>query len=101
MPKIKLIWSPEAKLDLQRIRRYIAKDAPRRATEYIKKLRKTAALLRKFPELGGSCPELEWLGCRELIKGNYRIIYRVQGKTVQVITVRHAARLLGEDFLDE
>ena len=101
MSKAKIQWTDRAELDLQRIRQGIAKSAPRTATAYVKKLRRAVDLLRNFPELGGICEELPGFGCREIVKGNYRIIYRVLGNVVQIINVRHAARLLGEDFLDE
>ena len=101
MPKAKIVWSEQAKLDLKGIRRRIARNAPRTATEFVQKLGKSVGLLRSFPELGGLLSDIQTSTYRELIKGNYRIIYRVLGNTVFIVTVRHAARLLGEEFLDE
>jgi len=37
---------------------------------------------------------------RHLIFGNYRIIYRVDGKRVSILRVVHGARLLSQSFFD-
>jgi toxin ParE1/3/4 len=37
--------------------------------------------------MGRWVPELPESKLRELIEGNYRIVYRVRGKTVQILTV--------------
>jgi plasmid stabilization system protein ParE len=58
-------------------------------------------VLTNFPELGGHLSDIETSDYREIIKGNYRIIYRVSRNTVFIVAVRHAARLLGEEFQDE
>jgi len=38
---------------------------------------------------------------REIILGNYRIIYRLLDENVQVLTVHHGARLLDAENLGE
>jgi plasmid stabilization system protein ParE len=39
---------------------------------------------------------------REIVYGNYRIIYLFDGEKLEIITVRHAARLLrGKDLEGE
>lgn len=37
--------------------------------------------------MGRAVPELPESELRELVEGNYRIVYRVRGKRVQVLTV--------------
>lgn len=37
---------------------------------------------------------------REIVFGNFRIIYRYQRKVVEILTVRHGARLLGIEDLE-
>jgi len=44
-------------------------------------------------------PELPESGLRELLVGNYRIVYRRTPKTVEVLTVFDGHRLLREDEL--
>ena len=45
-------------------------------------------------------PELERKDVRELIEGNYRIIYRIKSEEqIDIITVHHSARQLNEEKL--
>ncbi len=39
-------------------------------------------------------PELETQNIREIILGNYRLIYRIKELEVQILTIHHGARLL-------
>jgi len=41
-------------------------------------------------------PELIDAGLREVIVGNYRVIYRLVGNTVEILTVIHSRRKVGE-----
>ena len=55
--------------------------------------------LKDFPELGRIVPELEKqniLEYRELIEGNYRIIYAIQDKYVTIHTIVDSRRNLEE-----
>ena len=44
-------------------------------------------------------PEVQNPIVRELILGNYRIIYRLQGELAEILTIYHGARLLDPDKL--
>src|SRR5438132_508369 len=101
MRRVRMIWSPEAKRALQSIQRYIARGAPRTAAAFVKKLKKAAERLREFPESGGTVPELEPLDYREIVFGNYRILYRYTGRTVEIVAVQHAAKPLDPEFFIE
>jgi plasmid stabilization system protein ParE len=50
--------------------------------------------LAEFPLSGRMVPELRQEAIREVIHGNYRIVYRVTKNEVQVLTVFHASRML-------
>jgi toxin ParE1/3/4 len=64
----------------------------------VKRIRAKAQLLRKFPSSGRTVPELQNRDIRELILGNFRIIYKtISNKRIDVLTVHHSARLLHED----
>lgn len=57
--------------------------------------------LKTFPEQGRIVPELEKqniVDYRELIEGNYRIIYAIQGDTVIIHTIIDSRRNL-EDLI--
>ena len=50
--------------------------------------------VRLFPESGRVVPEVNDATLREVVYGNYRIVYRVLPEAVEVVTVYHGARLL-------
>ncbi len=50
--------------------------------------------------MGRQLPEVSGSDLRELIDGNYRIVYRVRKKNVEIITVFEAHRLFPECDLD-
>jgi plasmid stabilization system protein ParE len=50
--------------------------------------------LVQHPCLGKIVPVLETETIREIILGNYRIIYRIREEEVRVVTVHPGARLL-------
>jgi plasmid stabilization system protein ParE len=55
---IRLIVSPRAKRDLAAIGDYIAKDNPRAAPEFIRKIRSKCALLQITPWMGRECHDI-------------------------------------------
>ena len=93
---VEIIWSPSALHDLQRILEHIAGDAPIAARRFAEKILARTGLLRICPLLGGFVLEDPSHTYRELIQGNYRVIYRCddEGKAVYVVAVYHSARLL-------
>ena len=93
-------WTRQAREDLRAIRDFIARDAPRTASAYVQRLRRSVERLRTFPLIGQVVPELGKEDVREIIQGNYRIIYRVGQGYVDVLTVFHGARLLHEWDID-
>lgn len=98
-----LIWSDHALTELESIFDYIALDSHRYAQYTIQNIFKTAELLQEFPESGRHLPEFPSLPHRELLRGNYRIIYRYipDENSVKIITVFHGSRLLKETYLTE
>lgn len=98
-----LIWSERALSDLENIYDYIAEDSELYAIYTIQNIFKTAERLQMFPESGRHLPEFPDFPHRELILGNYRIIYRYDAEqnAVKVITVVHGSRLLKEIYLTE
>jgi len=89
MPETKreLVWSNLALARLIEIRDALAEKDPRTARRVLHLLLKRAGQLVDFPNLGRVVPELSGSEYRELIEKQYRIVYRVREKTVQVATV--------------
>lgn len=92
---VEVKWTKRALQDLEEIAEYIAKDSPFYAELTIQKLFAKPSILKKFPQIGREVPEFEIKSIRELISGNYRIIYRiVNSRKIDILSVFHTARLL-------
>jgi toxin ParE1/3/4 len=96
---MKVIWSDQSQNDLREIRKFIARDSPITAKNFIRKLRTSVNRLRSFPEAGQIVQEASNPKTREILFGSYRIIYDCGEHRVEILTVFHGARLLDEtDF---
>lgn len=98
-----IIWSQRSLHDLDGIEAYIAKDNPVAARRHIQKIIRRTDRLTLFPLSGGYVEEDDEHRYRQVIQGNYRVIYRYDAESniVSIITVIHAARLLDVDELGE
>ena len=94
---MKIIWSPLAVDRVSEIAGYIAQDNPVAAESWINTVFKKVEDLKSFPESGRIVPEIDNKTIRELIYGNYRIIYRLEEKRLSVLTVRHEKQVLPVD----
>jgi toxin ParE1/3/4 len=94
--QFKLVWTRQAQEDLRSIRNYIARDAPFTAVMFIERLRSAVNRLRQFPESGHEVPEMPSAELREIVFGQYRIIYRFRDGLVEILNVLHGARLFDE-----
>jgi toxin ParE1/3/4 len=94
-----IIWTPKALEDLEYLLNYIAKDSPIAAQRFAHKLIDRVDVLNNQPLLGSYIAEDNTHTYRQVIQGNYRIIYRTDEKTIFILTVHHAARLLDSDNL--
>ena len=84
---MKVIWTEQALVRLAEIQDFIARANPDAAERLVDRIVERGEGLSKFPEMGRMVPELPGTGIREIIEGHYRIVYRVQAKVVQVLTV--------------
>lgn len=86
----KVYWAAVAEEDLKNIILYIAEDSPQNARLIFAKIKEQASSLTHFPERGRTVPELQKQGIflyRELILTPWRIIYRISGKKVYILSV--------------
>jgi len=91
---MKIIWSPLAIDRTTEIAEYIARDNPSAAMIWVETLFDKVEILKSSPKSGRVVPESNRDDIRELIYGNYRIIYRVDKKILSVLTVRHGKQIL-------
>lgn len=69
------------------IQDFIAQSNPGAAGRLVHQIVQRGEGLSRFPEMGRMVPELPGTGLREIIEGRYRIVYRIQAKDIQVVTV--------------
>jgi len=89
---MQLIFSKQACLDLEEIENHIAIDSKTHATDQIKKIIESVKRLQQFPNSGRMVPELEEPSVREIITGNYRVIYEIDKDEIHIQFIRHGKR---------
>jgi len=94
---VKIIWSPLAVDRISEIAEYIALDNSVAAEKWVNDIFNSVKRLKQFPNSGRIIPELQLENFREIIFGNYRVIYRVQENKISVLTVRHGKQVLPVD----
>jgi len=94
---MKIIWSPLAIDRASEITEYIAQDKPPAAKKWIDTVFSKVSQLKSSPEIGRVVPEIRNDQFRELIYGNYRIIYRIEKKQISILTIRHGKQILPID----
>lgn len=93
---MKLFWTETAKKDLMAIRRFIAADNPNAAKQWFARLRNRARNVLPVPESGRMVPEFSREDIREMIEGNFRIVYQVFPDRLVVLAVFEGHRLFPE-----
>jgi plasmid stabilization system protein ParE len=72
-------------------------DKPLDAEKWINTIFSKVEDLELSTEIGRVVPEINNRQFRELIYGNYRIIYRVERDQVSILTIRHGKQILSID----
>ncbi len=98
---MRIEWSPLAIQRVSEIADYISRDNPRAAVGWVDRVFDKVQRLSSFPESGRHVPEVNREDIREILYGNYRIIYRLGSTTVFVLTVRHGKQLLPIEEISE
>lgn len=92
---MRVAWSREAGENLAAIEEFIARDSPERAVRFVDAvIDHTEALLADNPNSGRTVPEIGNLDIRELVYRGYRVVYRLHGEHLEVLTVFEGHRLL-------
>ncbi|MEP1094576.1 MAG: type II toxin-antitoxin system RelE/ParE family toxin [Cyclobacteriaceae bacterium] len=91
----KINWTVQAKNDLIAIGEFIAQDSAKFSKIQIFRIRDRVKQLKDFPQLGRIVPEFDKETIRELILGNYRIIYKLlESGEIDILTIHHSARVI-------
>jgi toxin ParE1/3/4 len=88
----KVTWSQPAVRDLEQIADYIALDSKYYAAAFVREIREAARSLRQVARRGRIVPELSDPTIRELLIGNYRLLYQLRSTQVLVLALIHGAR---------
>jgi len=91
---MKIVWSPLAIDRASEIAEYIPIDKPSAADKWINSIFSKVKHLESSPKSGRVVHEIGNDQFRELIYGNYRIVYRVEKKQVSILTIRHGKQIL-------
>jgi len=86
-------WTDQAVGDLQAIRQFIERDSPRYGRLVAERLFDATQRIEDFPLSGRVVPELGRVDVREIIIGQYRIVYRLKGETALLLTVFRSSRV--------
>ena len=93
-------WTPQAADDLEAITEFISQDSPHYATLFVLDVLQAVDRLSEFPKLGRVVPEVGDPAVREILLGNYRIIYRFLKNVVEILTIFHGSRILDPSKLN-
>jgi plasmid stabilization system protein ParE len=90
MPR--LIWSPPALLDVQRLHRFLATQNSSAASKAVKTIRTRVNVLSLQPGMGRPAEDMapefrEWL--IDFGHSGYVVLYRYEADTVTLLAVRH------------
>ena len=98
---MKIVWSPLAIDRVIEIAQYIAFDNPTAAQKWTEKVFDKVKTLAISPKMGRRVPEMERDEIREIIFGNYRIIYHISVQKISILTVRHGNQILPAEEIME
>ena len=95
---VRVNWTNQALDDIENIAQFIEKDSLKYAKIQVQRFFDKADILTTHPHAGRIVPEINQDYLRELILGNYRIIYRIlTDNQIDIITVHHSRRLLSNN----
>lgn len=97
---VKVIWTKQSIEDINNIAEYISLDSARYAESWVEEIFDKEFILSTFPDSGRIVPELKQENIREIITGNYRLVYRTNIDFLEVLTVYHCSRLLSPENLN-
>ena len=99
----KVIWTDKAVKHLKSIYEYISNDSETYASRFVESLIRATLKLEKFPRIGRIVPEFEDtdFNFREVIYRGYRIIYQINKKNIEILSVINSRQDLESTFRKE
>lgn len=93
-------WTEQAVDDLEAIVNYIALGSDHYARLLVTDVFAAIERAALFPNAGRIVPEADNSDIREILLGNYRIIYRIKYDAIVIVALYHSARLLDPSRLN-
>lgn len=94
---MRVYWTPEARARLREIHSYIARESPMVARKVTARVLSRSRQLTTPPLLGRRLPEYPHAALRQVTERPFRIIYRVRGESIQIVTIKHYRQKLPRD----
>jgi addiction module RelE/StbE family toxin len=94
---MKVNWTAAALEQLRDIHSFIARSSPQYATRAVDRLISRSQQIANFPHSGRVVPDVTDVNVREIVEGQYRIIYHVLESEIDIIAVVHGARRWPEE----
>jgi len=91
-----IIWRDNAKEDLRDVLHYLSRYPTAYVDTWTEDLARKLRLLEAFPEMGRIVPENEISHFREILIGNYRLLYIYLNNSITIIAIRHQSSQLGK-----
>ncbi|MSR47200.1 MAG: type II toxin-antitoxin system RelE/ParE family toxin [Planctomycetes bacterium] len=89
-----LTWSSAASEDLAEFHAFILRDSLMYAVGCVQRVINKAESLAEMPERGRVVPEYADPAVREVIVGNYGLVYRIWADIIGIVGVIHGARVM-------
>jgi len=92
---VQVIWTDAALQDLNDIGDFIAKDSVRYSEITVINLFEAVDILENHPRSGVITPEFNTETIRHLVRGDYKIVYKIiDDFRIDIVTVHNCARLV-------
>ena len=88
---VRLNWTEIALNDINEIYDFIAKDSKFYAKNVVEAIRKKVKIVKKHPKIGRIIPEINIENYREIFQWNYRIMYKIVGEDIYILSIYHSA----------
>jgi len=85
----RVVWSELSLQRIEEICEHIEIDSVKASLDFSKTIFSKEELLKENPKLGRIVPDHDNKEYRQIIIGNYRLVYRLVGKIILIHTVRH------------
>lgn len=94
---VRIKWLKSVKTDLQEIHDYISLDSKRYAKLQVERIYQKIQILKFQPLIGKQVKEIKNTAIKELVEGNYRIIYKIVSyDSLHILMIHHGARDLSK-----